>query len=31
LALLGPVILAVVAYFVGYLVKVASNKYPKQQ
>jgi hypothetical protein len=31
LAILAPALLAVVATFVGYLVKVTANKYPKQQ
>ena len=30
IALLIPTILAVVAAFVGYLVKVTANKYPRQ-
>jgi hypothetical protein len=31
LAILGPALLAVLATLVGYLVKVTSHKYPKQQ
>lgn len=31
LAILGPAVLAVLATVAGYLIKVTSNKYPKQQ
>jgi succinate dehydrogenase hydrophobic anchor subunit len=29
-AITGTVLLVLVAYFIGYLIKVSSNKYPKQ-